>query len=283
MTSSAPIIIIGAARSGTKFLRDLLALADNLKAVPYDVNYIWRYGNADCPHDQLDPEKLTEKQIAFIRKSLFKQAKLGKNDRLLEKTVSNTLRVPYVDAVFPDARYVHLIRDGRDVTESAMRQWQAKPKLKALFAKVRRMPLANIGYVFWFARNFIKGLGAGRKGGNLWGPRFKGIEQIASSGPLAKTCALQWARSVELASRDLAQLPASRVFTIHYEELTKDDTALRRLVNQLNLSGESRICAGWKDRVRPDPPAAWQQLEADDQKVISAVLGPVLTMQGFYK
>jgi len=281
MSNSAPIIIIGAARSGTKFLRDLLALADNLKAVPYDVNYIWRYGIKNCPHDQLDPENLTEKQAAFIRKSLCKQAKLGKNDRLLEKTVSNTLRVPYVDAVFPNARYVHLIRDGRDVTESAMRQWQAKPELKSLLAKLRRMPLSNIGYAFRFAGNLVKGLGAGRQGGSLWGPRFEGISQIALTGPLAKTCALQWANSVEMASRDLARLPASRVFTIHYEDLIKDDAALRGLVGYLNLSGEARIVAAWKDRVRPRPAAAWQQLAADDKKVISAVLAPVLAKQGY--
>ncbi len=281
MTHSAPIIIIGAARSGTKFLRDLLALADDLRAVPYDANYVWRYKADGCPHDQLNPESITDKQIMFIRKSLFTMAKLGENDRLLEKTVSNTLRIPYVDAVFPDARYVHLIRDGRDVTESAMRQWQAQPDIKSLWAKLRAMPLSNLGYAFRFAGNFIRGLGAGRKGGKLWGPRFEGIAKIANTAPLAKTCALQWARSVEMASRDLAKLPAARVFTIHYEDLVKDDEALQKLINHLHLSGSERILAGWKDRVYSGPATAWQQLPKDDQKVISAAIGPLLTEQGY--
>ena len=39
------VIIIGAARSGTKYLRDVLATAPNAARVPYDINYIWRYGS----------------------------------------------------------------------------------------------------------------------------------------------------------------------------------------------------------------------------------------------
>ena len=54
MTDAAPIILIGAARSGTKFLRDVLASAVGVKSVPYDVNYIWRHGSPNYGHDVLD-------------------------------------------------------------------------------------------------------------------------------------------------------------------------------------------------------------------------------------
>ena len=40
-----PIVLIGAARSGTKILRDALATALGVPQVPYDVGYVWRYGN----------------------------------------------------------------------------------------------------------------------------------------------------------------------------------------------------------------------------------------------
>src|SRR4051812_20775701 len=40
-----PVIVIGAARSGTKLLRDSLATHADVARVPYDVNYVWRFGN----------------------------------------------------------------------------------------------------------------------------------------------------------------------------------------------------------------------------------------------
>ena len=218
MTEPSPIILVAAARSGTKFLRDILASGHGTAAVPYDVNYIWRYGAEKAADDALDPAALTNKRRRFIQTSLRSLAKARKDDILIEKTVASTLRVPFVDAVFPDARYVHLIRDGREVTESAMRQWQAPPNWPALLQKVRDIPIQNLGYVGWFGLNFVKGLFSGRKGGKVWGPRFPGIDAMAERGPLAKVCAQQWLESYTRASLDLSNLSNaySRVFTIRY-------------------------------------------------------------------
>jgi hypothetical protein len=46
---SRPVIILGAARSGTKYLRDILATAPNAARVTYGINYIRRYGSEDHP------------------------------------------------------------------------------------------------------------------------------------------------------------------------------------------------------------------------------------------
>ena len=121
---------------------------------------------ADHPNDCLPVDLLTDKIKKFIRKTVGSLAKSKAGDILIEKTVSNALRVAYVNEVFPQARFIHLIRDGRDVTESAMRLWQAKPDWKSLRRKLLGMPLSNIGYVWWFARNFISGRRAGRMGGS---------------------------------------------------------------------------------------------------------------------
>ena len=125
--SPPPVIIIGAARSGTKFIRDVLASADGVCAVPYDVNYIWRSGLPSNTHDALQPEQLSEKSVSKIRNSLSSLAGVEAGEVLVEKTVSNSLRVKYVEKVFPNARYVHIVRDGRESTYSAMKQWVARP------------------------------------------------------------------------------------------------------------------------------------------------------------
>ena len=232
MSEPSPIIIIGAARSGTKFLRDLLASAEGVQAVPYDINYVWRYGAEESPHDVLDPEILSTKRLNYIRNTIRQLSRAKPNDVMIEKTVSNSLRVPFVDKVFPDARYVHLIRDGHDVTESAMRQWQAKPEIGGLFKKLKSIPFGSWTYVVWFAKNFLVGLAKGRGGGGIWGPRFPGVQAAAEKLSLAELCATQWRVSVETATVDLANISdaSSRVFTITYANLVKNEDALSCLL-----------------------------------------------------
>ncbi len=285
MAEPSPIILVGAARSGTKFLRDILASGHGTAAVPYDVNYIWRYGAERVADDVLDPAALTSKRRRFIQTSLRSLAKARNDDILIEKTVASTLRVPFVDAVFPDARYVHLIRDGREVTESAMRQWQAAPNWSALSQKVRDIPIQNLGYVGWFGWNFVKGLFSGRKGGKVWGPRFPGIDTMAEQGPLARVCAHQWLESYNRANSDLTNLANadSRVFTIRYEDLIRDDIALSKLVDQLGLPDKENILANFHNKVRPNQPEIWRNLPPSDLATIDQILSPTLRELGYLK
>lgn len=283
MTEPSPIILIGAARSGTKFLRDVLASGTGTAAVPYDVNYVWRYGAERAEDDVLDPASLTEKRRGFIRKTLRSLAKANAGDILIEKTVASTLRVPFVEAVFPDARYVHLIRDGREVAESAMRQWQAPPNWSALFRKLQEIPVQNLGYVTWFGWNFAKGLLSGRKGGKVWGPRFPGIDRIVDEGPLSRVCAQQWLESYTRASADLLRVADAdaRVFTIRYEDLIRDDAALSALVGQLELPDKETILANFRKKLRPNEPQIWRGLPPEDLAVFDAILAPSLKKLGY--
>lgn len=278
MTDPAPVILIGAARSGTKILRDLLAASSGVRAVPYDINYVWRYGAQG--DDMLDPDGLTRRRIRFIRQTIPRLAGARPGDVVVEKTVSNTLRVPFVDRVFPTARYVHLIRDGRDVAESAMRQWQAPPDWRALARKLRGMPLANAGYVAWFAGNILRGAVAGRGGGGVWGPRFPGLEQAVADG-LATACARQWVASVERARADLAALPGDRVFEIRYEDMVADPDRVGGLARALDLPDPDAVAAAARSRLRPTPPGAWRDLPATDRTVFDTILSPSLSRLGY--
>jgi hypothetical protein len=101
MTSFEPIVLIGAARSGTKVLRDSLAAAAGTGCVPYDVGYVWRYGNEASPDDVIPAEAVTPKIRTFIRGFLAKYA--DRDGLFVEKTVGNTLRVELVADVLPEA------------------------------------------------------------------------------------------------------------------------------------------------------------------------------------
>ena len=270
-----PVILIGAARSGTKVLRDLLAASGGVRAVPYDINYVWRYGASG--DDALDPAALNERQKRFIRRMVPRLAKARAGDLVIEKTVSNTLRVPYVNAVFPEARFVHLVRDGRAVAESAMRQWQAPPDWKALAGKLRGMPLANLGYAAWFGGNFLSGLASGRGGGKVWGPRFPGLDD---SEGLAATCAAQWAASVETARRDLAALPPERVFEIRYEDMVADPSRIGALARAMGLPDPEAVERAAHARLRAGHDA-FGALPSSDRAAIERRLASTLRTMGY--
>jgi sulfotransferase family protein len=49
----------------------------------------------------------------------------GENVRLLERTPRNALRVPFLDAVFPEATFVYIYRDPRESLASMMAAWES--------------------------------------------------------------------------------------------------------------------------------------------------------------
>jgi hypothetical protein len=216
-----PLIVIGAARSGTKLVRDLIAQHPTVDKVPYDVTYIWHLGNEDIGHDELPVDRLTPR----IRERILKQlSAYHSGSRLLvEKTVGNCLRVPFIQAVLPDALFLHLIRDGRDVVESVYRQWLAPPDWSYLLAKAKTFPLREaFGYAFAYAKNVGDRLLASDGVRRTWGVRYAGIDRDVATKDLLEVCAIQWVRSVEKAQQDLSRLPDERVLIIRYEEFARD-------------------------------------------------------------
>jgi hypothetical protein len=213
--SYEPVFIIGAARSGTKMLRDLIAMHPMMDRVPYDINFIWRLGNESIPHDELVVENITPQISRMI------QDKLGKFHQgrrfLIEKTVSNCLRVPFVDTIFPDAKYIFLIRNGYDVVESVYRQWISPPDWKYLMVKARSFPFIDApGYALNYVLNMMK---KPRSGGHkTWGPRYQGIDEDVATKDLLEVCAIQWSRSVEKAFLWLEKIATSRRMVIKYED-----------------------------------------------------------------
>lgn len=277
------MVIIGAARSGTKFLRGVLTASDDVKAIPYDVNYIWRSGLEDRPDDAFDAKDVTEEGARRIRDALERAAGApGATGIVLEKTVSNTLRVEFVAAVLPEAKFVHLVRDGRDVAESAARMWQAPPDWKYLARKLAAFPLRNVAYGWWYASNLLTGLLSRGRGVRVWGPRYPGIEEDAAQLGVLELCARQWRMSVSLARDGLARLPSKRVHTLRYEDLVSDRTALLELLAFLELAQPERVVARYEQTVRRSDTGKWRRhLSVQDQDRLVRELAPLLDELGY--
>jgi hypothetical protein len=236
MSPFKPIFIIGAARSGTSMLRDLIAGHPSVDLVPYDINYIWRMGNENLRHDELSPQSLSLKQVQRVKKQVARYH--SGSPYLIEKTVSNCLRVPFVKALYPDGRIIQLVRNGNDVIESAYRQWLASPGWQYLLQKSLSYPFLDaFGYASSYAWGLLrKKISPHNNGGTTWGPRYRGIDEDLAAKSILEVCAIQWDRCVQAAGADLAHLPPGEVMTVVYEEFVQQpDKNMARIADFLGL------------------------------------------------
>lgn len=214
------LIIIGAARSGTNALRDALCSTRGFHTWPCDeINYIWRSGNRDAPTDALTRADARPDVVRRIRTSIARRR--ASQQTLVEKTCANSLRVGFVDEIDPSARFVHIIRDGRDVVASARERWRAPLDVRYLARKARFVPVRDVPYYgLRYISHRVARLCSSARRLPTWGPRFPGIDELVEAGAsLEEVCAHQWVECVSTAHRQLGELTPSRVLEIRYEDL----------------------------------------------------------------
>ncbi|MBS0212190.1 MAG: sulfotransferase [Proteobacteria bacterium] len=273
----SPIVILGAARSGTKFLRGVLAAAPGHVATPFDSNHVWRIGNAGAADDELDPASISDRTARVIRDALWKLAVPGgvhDGGTLVEKTVSNSLRPDFVERVLPEARYILLIRDGRDVIESTFRMWQAPPDAAGLRQKLASLPVSAIPYAAWYGVNMVMGKLRGR-GVGVWGVRYRGIAQDLERLSVPEVCAHQWRTCVESSLRVAQKMDSSRFIQLRYEDLIADEAALDPVAEFLQVTSHGRDClrSALRRTIRAPERSRWTETfdEAARVKVLAAI------------
>ena len=274
-----PIVLIGAARSGTKILRDALAVAIDIPQVPYDVGYVWRYGNESCLHDALTPGDVRPRTRRLVEQFLGRYAE---NGRVIEKTVGNTLRVDFVATLLPEVRFVHVIRDGVDVVDSSRLQWETPPDASYLWAKARHFPLRLApSYGRKFVTSAVRDRVRRERHAGTWGPRYPGIDEDLARDGLLSVTARQWRASVESARASLARTQRP-VVELRYEMLVCDphralsllaaglgvqaarvDEAARMLHSGSPGRGRARLSLDEKDQIRPELDDLLKELHYD--------------------
>jgi hypothetical protein len=221
---SKNIIIIGAPRSGTNMLRDILTSFDGVASWPCDeINYIWRHGNIFFPSDEL-PQDLATPQVArYINKWFTKMRKNYDSSILVEKTCANSLRVPFVDKIIPDAKYIFIYRDGIDATGSAKKRWKAELDIPYILKKIRFVPKTDLPYYamrYFWARMYR--LISHEKRLAFWGPALDDMEDILKNNSLNEVCLLQWKRCVEKANEAFMKMPPDKVIRVCYEDFVRN-------------------------------------------------------------
>ncbi len=271
------IIILGAARSGTKFLREILGAASDTTFIPDGINSVWRMGNENHPDDALDANTLTGDSIAKIKQSI---ASLTNEDArfMVEKTCANTLRVRYVARVFPNARFVHIVRDGRAVVESAIRQWTAPGKSPGYYLrKFSRLPAkAKLSTLTTIAQRTVS-----KDQPATWGPVYPGMASDCETEGIPVVAARQWRECVRRCTTGLAGLPQGQVFTTSYEKFISDPGEVRAILSFTGQS-EGNALAEFQQRARPELASEWKSvIDPAVAETVVAEAGDVLREWGY--
>lgn len=249
-----PIMVVGAPRSGTTRLGQLVSAHSTVCEVE-EPRLTWRYGN-DKKSDALRPDDARPEVIAHIRKRFAEQVRRAGKTRLLEKTPSNSVRLGFVLRALPDAKVIHIIRNGIDSSLSIRTFWQdsahgtqhvmpGKWKERLKEAKLRQVPYYGMEVLRRLAPKPLTKV----VGQNLWGPRLPGLRGMVEELDLLEVAAIQWRSCVEAARSDGQQFAPQNYMEIKLEEL--DLEGFERILRFVDLDCEPAVLDNFKNIINP--------------------------------
>ena len=191
-----PLFVVGCARSGTSIFGEALAAHPDI-AYLFELSPMWKRVVEEGDDHRLDASDVTADIARESYERLAEEASKSDGTVLVEKNPKHVLRLPFLNALFPWARFVHILRDGRDVVSSLMF----------------------------------------RNRGERWGHlEIPGWRQLLARHPDENhvRCAHQWRVAVETARGDGAQL-GDRYLEVRYEDLVADPPSV--VARTLDLVG----------------------------------------------
>ena len=299
-----PVFIVGAPRSGTSMLQQVLRNHPEFWSMPSESDVIWdKFCHPalrdwesevlradDLTHD--DREAIHQLFEAYIRPATFWQPFEKTNviwsfrrspairrlmrlafetllpviarmkdrsqpKRLLEKTVSNSLRITYVDNVFDDARFIFAVRDGRNSVNSLIQAWRHPDRFFTYDVPTKlRMP----GYSH-----------------NRWKFVLPPGWREYTDRPLAEVCAFQWRACNEAMLAETAKERFNgRVLRVRLEDLTTDPgQQLAEIASFLELEYDDyfKVAAGNLPVVNsPDNVVSRNKWQGENRHAIEKIL-----------
>jgi hypothetical protein len=260
-----PVFIVSPPRSGSTMLFETLARAPRLFTIGDESHQLIEGVPQLSPEsrgwesNRLLAEDATPAIAETLRRRFYEVLRdrdgqrppPAQQVRMLEKTPKNSLRVPFLARVFPEARFIYLYRDPRQVLSSMIEAWQS-----GRFRTYPQLP----GWT-----------------GPTWSLLLVPGWRELIGRPLHEIVAAQWNAATRLLIDDLEALPADRCTIARYDALVADPKAeIRRLCSSMGIDWtESEISLRLsKYTVSPPDANKWRRHAAE----IEAVL-PSLTEQ----
>ncbi|MGH8042847.1 MAG: sulfotransferase [Rudaea sp.] len=265
-----PIFIVSSPRSGSTLLFETLALAQGVYTIGGESHAMiegvpeLNIGAHGFHSNRLEATIATPALAEHLRGRFFAalrdrdgQALNGQPARMLEKTPKNSLRIPFLDKVFPQARFVYLYRDPRETLASMIEAWQS-----GRFNTYPDLPGWN-----------------GPPWSLLLVPGWRELNGL----PLAEIVARQWDITTRFLLDDLEALPADRVVVTRYDALLADPAVeIARLCKALDFVWDRPLDGKLPlSRYTLTPPDAnkWRRHEWEIERVLPSLQSTLERMQ----
>lgn len=135
-----PLIVVSPPRAGSSLLFETLSLSPGLYSIGGESHGVFESipslqpSSRDWESNELGAADATPEVKAALYDAFFSQLRDAAGQappagstglRFLEKTPKNSLRIEFLDELFPDARYVYLARNPRDQISSMIDAWRS--------------------------------------------------------------------------------------------------------------------------------------------------------------
>ena len=254
-----PVFIVSPPRSGSTFLFETLARAKDVYTIGDESHGliegipVLHPSARGFASNRLDIDAAGSDLVKELR-SRFRAALLDRDGaqptrwplRLLEKTPKNSLRIPFLAKVFPEAQFIYLHRDVRQVLASMIEAWNS-----GRFRTYPNLPGWN---------------------GLPWSLVLTSDWRSLDGNPLHEIVAAQWRTVTETLLDDLSVLPRERVHVARYDLLTADPAAeIARLCTAVDFAWDRPIEAELplaRYTVSKPDPEKWRRHEAEIESVL---------------
>jgi hypothetical protein len=270
-----PVFIVAAPRSGSTLLFDLLCQAPELWSIGAEAHHILdplleqAFTTPGASSNRATQADASPRRATILKRRLTLELRDRDNRaylelpgaarpdpvRVLEKTPKNALRIPFLRACFPDARFVFLHRDPRENLASIMEGWES-----GRFVSHRNLPDSGI-----------------RSWSFLLPPGWRALEGKS----LAEIAAFQWRASNETVLDDLAEVPRKDWLAVSYAELlAQPRDTLERICRFAGVTADDRLRKAAQSELplsrttvsRPDP-EKWRRREKEILAVLPTLSG----------
>lgn len=265
----APIFIVGCPRSGTSVFYEKLACHPDLAWIstatkrapasplltrllmlvrkdmrPTEAKGVWdRFCRGD--DHALGRGDATPRARRYFQRVMRTHLAIFRKSRFLSKCPRNTVRIEFLDALFPDAFFIHIVRDGRAVAWSILRSRQ-------------------------------------KEQGAYWGAKPPGWRAVLGL-PLLEAAALQWKLITEHALAAAATLPPERYIELRYEDFTaRPAEVLRETAARCGLAWPDPAALEALVSNVENRNFKWREaLQPPEVERLHALIGPLLTRLGY--
>jgi len=263
--SPAPVFIVAAPRSGSTLLFETLAAHGGVATLGGEAHWLveglpeLRPGGPVTDSNRLTAAAATPAVRAALLGSVAArlvdsrgEPAAGRPLVFLEKTPKNALRIPFLRAVFPDARFVFLWRDPRANVSSILEAWRAGG---------------------WITYPELPGWDG------PWSLLLPPQWQQQRGRSLEEIAAWQWDSANRCIVDDLAAVPRDRWTVLSYDALCHSPRAtVERLCTRLGLPPDARLAARLaaplppsRYTLTPPHPDKWRANEALVARVLPAL------------